>query len=193
MFVIYDLEFTTWPGAQDRGWTGDHEFREIVQIGALRVNSASLEVEAELDVLIKPRLNPRLSEFFESLTGITNDDLAARGQDFGSAFTTFLNFCGGRYAVSYGNDMVIIGENIILQLPPDEAPELPLPPFINVRPHINKMIPATRELPAGSLHEGLSGSRTAPRGRAHNALVDCYGIVEAFRHLRHHGHPLIQL
>ena len=192
MFVIYDLEFTTWPGAQDRGWTGADEFREIVQIGALRVDSATLEVDAEFDVLVRPRHNPHLSEFFESLTAITNDDIAVKGQDFASALNAFLEFCGGNYAVSYGNDMVIIGENIILQFPPDEAPGIPLPPFANVRPHINAMIPATRELAAGSLHEGLSGNSDSPRGRAHNAVADCYGIVEALRHLRRLGHPFIE-
>ena len=193
MFVIYDLEFTTWPGAQERGWTGDGEFREIVQIGALRVDSTTLAIEAEFDSLVRPRRNPLLSEYFESLTGITNDEVTGRGQNFASAFNAFLKFCGGCYALSYGNDMVIIGENLVLQFPEDEAPDIPLPPFINVRPYINAMIPATRELAAGSLHDGLSGAAGPPRGRAHNALVDCYGILEALRHLKRNGHPLISL
>lgn len=27
MIIVSDLEFTTWDGAQDRGWTGPGEFR----------------------------------------------------------------------------------------------------------------------------------------------------------------------
>jgi inhibitor of KinA sporulation pathway (predicted exonuclease) len=190
LFVIYDLEFTAWPGSQERGWTGDQEFREIVQIGAVRVDEDSLEADAEFDVLIRPARNPYLSPYFEDLTGITNDAVAAEGQDFASAFNAFLKFCGGAYALSYGNDMVIIGENLILQFPAGEAPATPLPPFINVRPHINRSIPATRTLSAGALHEALG---SPPRGRAHNALTDCYGILDALRHLRRHGQPLIAL
>jgi hypothetical protein len=190
VFVIYDLEFTTWAGAQERGWTGEHEFREIVQIGALRVDSASLQVDAEFDVLIRPRRNPQLSPYFESLTGIRNDDIAAAGQDFESAFNAFLKFCGGSYALSYGNDMVIFGENIILQLPSHRAPAIPLPPFINVRPYINASIPATKELAAGNLYQGL-GTAVEPRGRVHNALADCHGILEALRVLRNSGRPLV--
>jgi hypothetical protein len=190
VFVIYDLEFTAWPGSQERHWTGEDEFREIVQIGALRVTGA-LEVDAEFEALIRPRRNPRLSPYFETLTGITNATLAADGQDFPSALNAFLKFCGGAYALSYGNDMVIIGENLVLQLPPGEAPATPLPPFLNVRPHLNRLIPETAPLPAGELHQALGAAAEAPRGPAHNALADCHGILEALRHLRRRGLPLI--
>lgn len=194
MFVIYDLEFTTWPGAQERGWTAPGEFREIVQIGALRVDGGTLEVEAEFDVLVRPVRNPRLSPYFEALTGITEDHLAARGQDFASAYNAFLKFCNGNYAVSYGNDMVVIGENLILQFPPGETPAAPSPSFLNIRPHLNARIPATRGLSAGELHDGLDDEDgEGPRGPSHNALVDCYGIVEALRYLRRRGEPLFAL
>jgi inhibitor of KinA sporulation pathway (predicted exonuclease) len=189
VLVIYDLEFTAWPGAQERQWTGDNEFREIVQIGALRVDPA-LQVDASFEALIRPRRNPVLSPYFEALTGITNEAVAADGQDFPSALNAFLKFCGGAYALSYGNDMVIIGENLVLQFPPGEAPATPLPPFVNVRPHLNRLIPATALLPAGELHQALEGAE-APHGQAHNALADCHGILEALRHLRRQGHPLI--
>jgi hypothetical protein len=205
MFVVYDLEFTTWPGAQDRGWTHPTEFREIVQIGALRVSPASMAVEDEYEALIKPARNPDLSDFFVELTGITREELDRRGQDFATALNGFLRFCGGDYALSYGNDMVIIGENIILQFPEDQAPALPMPPFVNVRPYINRLIPATRWLSAGSLARGLgeavpaggvqadgaqAGGVPAEGEPMHNALQDCYAILEALRHLRKEGRPL---
>lgn len=128
--MIYDLEFTTWPGAQERNWTGPGEFREIVQIGALRVDP-TLRVESSF-------------------------------------------------------------ETLILQFPPGEAPATPLPPFLNLRPHLNRLIPATAPLPAGELHQALPNA-APPRGRAHNALADCHGILEALRHLRRQGHPLLGL
>ena len=134
---------------------------------------------------MRPQRNPRLSAYFEELTGITNDDIAAKGEDFATAFDAFLRFCDGDYALSYGNDMVVIGENLVLQYPQNKAP---LPPFVNVRRHINRAIPVTAGLSAGDLSEALGGT---PRGRGHNALVDCYGIVDALRHLRWHGHPLL--
>jgi len=70
VIIIFDLEFTTWAGAQDRDWSHPGEFREIVQIGALRVDAASLEIVGEFDRLVRPRRNPLLSEFFQELNGI---------------------------------------------------------------------------------------------------------------------------
>ena len=63
-------------------WSRPGEFTELVQIGAVRVNAETFAVEAEMDVLVRPRLNPLLSDYFTGLTGITNQDIAARGLDF---------------------------------------------------------------------------------------------------------------
>jgi DNA polymerase III epsilon subunit-like protein len=181
MFVIYDLEYTSWPGAQDRGWTGPGEFREIVQIGALRVDPATMEVVADFDALVTPVSNPELSDFFVELTGITQADVDDRGQDFADALDDFLKFCDGAYALSYGNDMVIIGE----------ATSIPLPPFVNIRPYLNKLLPATTPLSAGRLREALG--HTTDHEPTHNALLDCHAILDVLRHLRREGLPLFSL
>lgn len=191
MIVIFDLEFTTWPGAQDRGWTKPDEFREIVQIGAIRVDAATLTVDGEFEALVRPIRNPQLSGFFQDLTGITQQALTGRGIGFADALDDFLKFCDGAYTLSYGNDMIILGENLILQSPPDRAPARPLPPFVNIRPHINRVLPVTAPLPAGSLATALGGHD--PAESSHNALADCYSILEALRHLRTQGLPLLDL
>ena len=193
MIVVYDLEFTTWPGAQDRGWTAPGEFREIVQIGALRVDPASLAVEEEFDALVRPRHNPELSGFFVELTGITPADVRDRGTDFATALNGFLKFCAGDYALSYGNDMVIFGENLILQFPADQTPAMALPPFVNIRPYLNRVFPATRTLSAGSVAAGLGGIVPDREEHLHNALRDCYSLLEALKRLRADGRPLFQI
>ncbi|MFF5084830.1 exonuclease domain-containing protein [Actinoplanes sp. NPDC000266] len=187
MIVIFDLEFTSWDGAQERGWTGPGEFREIVQIGALRVDAA-LTVDGEFDALVRPVRNPRLSGYFQELTGISAQAVAERGVGFADALDDFLKFCDGAYTLSYGNDMVILGENLILQSPPDRAPAQPLPPFVNVRPYLNRALPVTAHLAAGSLAHALR--RPGPAESTHNALADCYSILEALRHLRAEGRPI---
>lgn len=192
MFVVYDLEYTSWPGAQDRGWTGPGEFREIVQIGALRIDPSSMDVVGEFDALIRPVRNPALSAFFVDLTGITQDEIEDRGQDFAAALDGFVKFCDGGYAISYGNDMVIVGENIILQLPAGRRLSAPLPPFVNIRPHLHKMIPAAAPLPAGRLREAV-GLATPGGDPLHNAVQDCYAILEVLRHLRREGLPIFNL
>ena len=37
IFVIMDLEWTSWEGAKKRQWSGPGEEMEIVQIGALKL------------------------------------------------------------------------------------------------------------------------------------------------------------
>ena len=35
--IIYDTEYTSWQGSQERDWSGAREYQELVQIGAIHV------------------------------------------------------------------------------------------------------------------------------------------------------------
>jgi inhibitor of KinA sporulation pathway (predicted exonuclease) len=94
--VIFDLEFTAWDGSLQSGWTRSGEFREVVQIGAVKLAADSLKPVDEFEILILPRLNPVLSGFFTGLTGIGNEEVARRGVDFITAYRAFLDFAAGR-------------------------------------------------------------------------------------------------
>jgi len=69
--VIYDTEFTTWEGAMERGWSGENEHRELVQIAAQRINLQTQVVVGSFEVLVQPVVNPQLSEYFIDLTHVT--------------------------------------------------------------------------------------------------------------------------
>ncbi|MCO8272932.1 exonuclease domain-containing protein [Actinoplanes sp. TRM 88003] len=189
MIVILDLKFTAWAGSQERGWSGPGEFREVVQIGALRVDSAHLLVTGEFNQLVRPRHNPGLSDYFQELTGISQAAVDEHGVPFADALDAFLDFCAGHYVLSYGNDMVILGENLVLQVPEGRTPKRGLPPFVNIRTYFNTVLPATEGLSSGRLAYALG--RADRIDREHDALADCYSILEALRHLREQGHPLI--
>ncbi|XVU21972.1 hypothetical protein ACQPZJ_32510 [Actinoplanes sp. CA-054009] len=62
---------------------------------------------------------------------------------------------------------------------------------MNVRPYLNRALPATASLAAGSLAHALG--RSGPAESTHNALADCYSILEALRHLRAEGRPIFDL
>lgn len=110
-FVVYDLEYTSWEGARERRWSGPDEYREIVQIGAVCLDEGFCEVAA-LEILVKPRRNPRLSDYFTQLTGITQARLEAEGIDADLALDRFLNFIGSHLPlVSNGQDMQVLTEN----------------------------------------------------------------------------------
>jgi inhibitor of KinA sporulation pathway (predicted exonuclease) len=191
VIVILDLEFTAWEGSQERGWSRPGEFREVVQIGALRADSVSLQVTGEFNELVRPVRNPALSDYFQQLTGISQAAVDEHGRPFADALDAFLDFCDGHYVLSYGNDMVILGENLILQVPEGRTLKRGMPPFMNIRNYFNAVLPATAGLSSGRLAYELG--LAARIDREHDALADCYSILETLRHLRELGHPLISV
>ncbi|WP_250000985.1 3'-5' exonuclease [Actinoplanes sp. M2I2] len=191
MIIILDLEFTAWEGSQEHGWSRPGEFREVVQIGALRVDTDTLGATGEFNELVRPERNPSLSGYFQDLTGITQAAVDERGLPFPDALDAFLDFCDDHYVLSYGNDMVILGENLVLQVPQGRTPKRGLPPFVNIRTYFNRVLPATIGLSSGRLAFELG--LAARLDREHDALADCYSILETLRHLRESGHSLIEL
>lgn len=104
------------------------EFKELVQIGAVKIDARTFEPIADFEVLAKPRINPVISPYLEKLTGIKNADIAARGVDFVEAYKRFLIFCDGAPICAFGRDDWIFDDNIRLYGIKD-APERP--PYVN--------------------------------------------------------------
>lgn len=113
-FILFDTEFTAWEGSRERKWSGLNEHREIVQIGAIKVNNESLSEINTFEVFIKPTVNPELSEYFIHLTGIHQDIVDTKGTDYVTAITAFKNWCGDLPIYSFGRDGDVVKENYIL-------------------------------------------------------------------------------
>ncbi|MFW6720880.1 exonuclease domain-containing protein [Streptomyces sp. MAR4 CNY-716] len=182
-FIVFDLEFTTWPGAPERDWSAPGELREIVQIGALRLD-ADLAVADEFETLVRPVVNPRLSPYFTELTGIGQEAVDREGRAPAAALGDFLGFCKGRSVLSYGNDMVVLGENAGWARARGEqvANGFLDNGFLNVRPWINTLAPQTVSANSGRLWQALGLPKPAA-GAEHSALFDCHSIAAALRHL----------
>jgi hypothetical protein len=112
--VIYDLELTTWSGANERHWSGKDEYREIIRIGAISIDLDNLQEIEALDVFVKPSVNPVLSDYCVKLTDITNEQIQAEGIELYEAIHKFVDFVGKRNIFSYGEDILDILENLRL-------------------------------------------------------------------------------
>lgn len=66
-YIIFDLEATCWEEKNDK-------IKEIIEIGAVRLGE-SLEIVATFSEFVKPMINPILSTFCRSLTGINQKDV----------------------------------------------------------------------------------------------------------------------
>ncbi len=181
--VVYDLEFTAWEGSMRHRWLRPGEFKEIVQIGAVKVDALTLEVRERFDVFVRPRINPCLSPYLEKLTGITTERLKDEGRDFAQAFDEFLAFAGGGVCAAFGRDELVFDENCRLY---GHVPRQRVPEFRDLRPWFRAQGMDTR---------GLHSCDIGPRlgvpfdGQPHNALADCLSVAAGMRVLVARGAP----
>ncbi|MFF2851757.1 exonuclease domain-containing protein [Streptomyces sp. NPDC058001] len=182
-FVVFDLEFTSWSGALERDWSAPGQLREIVQIGALRLSEDFTVVE-EYEALVRPLVNPELSPYFTELTGIEQETVDREGVAPAEALGDFLGFCRGQSVLSYGNDMVVLGENVGWARARGEEVKHGFldAKFLNIRPWLNTIAPVTAPVNVGRLWQVLSLPKPAP-GAEHSALFDCHSLATALRHL----------
>jgi inhibitor of KinA sporulation pathway (predicted exonuclease) len=179
--TIFDLEFTAWECSMARHWLVPGEFKEVVQIGAVKLDADSFRVLAEFDMLVRPRINPVLSPYFEKLTGITSDRVARQGTDFAIAYARFLDFAAGGPVAAFGHDERVLEDNIRLYGMKGAAT---LPLFYDLRGWF-----AVQGIDPRGMHScDLGPALGLPfAGQAHNALDDARSIAGAMEVMASRG------
>jgi len=176
-FIVYDLEFTSWEGSHDRGWSRAGEHREIVQIGAVRVGT-DLAEQKTLLLYVRPSINTQLSQYFIDLTGITQEKLDRDGIDTPAAIEQFKQWCGDLPLYAYGNDILVIEETC--RLNNIENP-FPLSQANDIREYFKTVNVDTNKYQSGTIGTAFGLEN---KERAHNALNDARFILEALRAAR---------
>ena len=181
--VIFDTEFTAWRGSMERGWAGPGEHKEIVQIGAVVLDASSLEERRSFAELVRPTRNPALSDYFVNLTRITNERVAAEGNDLATAITRFVELVGDRPMHCYGRDDRIIAANAALIGREDLWPDLTA---TNLKDWLLRV-----GIPIAGVNSGNLAAHVgaAAQGVAHDALIDSRSLAEAVRYLVAKGAP----
>ncbi len=176
--VVFDLEYTAWEGSQARGWLGTGEHREVVQIGAVKLDAdLDLAETACLSRLVRPRINTQLSPYLIAMTGITQQQLDALGVSFREALTELIALGPSAVFCSNGPDGEVLAENCWLaQLPPLREPER----FVDVRSFLSCALQRPSEdIDSCRLTAEFCAGAS---GRAHDALADARGVAAALRH-----------
>lgn len=169
--TVFDLEYTAWECSMARHWLEPGQYKEVVQIGAVKLDGRDLSILGEFDLLVRPRINPVLSPYFENLTGITNDDVAARGVDFVDAYERFARFASDGPIMAFGHDEWILEENLRLY---GITEFRALPRFADLR----SWFAACNIDPRGMLSCEIAPSLGLNvGGRAHNALDDARSMA----------------
>jgi inhibitor of KinA sporulation pathway (predicted exonuclease) len=177
MPVLFDTEFTAWPGSMANRWLAPGEFREIVQIGAVKIDARTLTPVEELAILVRPRFNPMLSEYFVTLTGITDEAVKERGVDFRKAYDRFAAFVRDDTMAAFGRDDLVLIDNLALYGISD-AP--PLPAHRNIVPWLRDNGIATSGLHACDVAKACG---VPFKGRKHDALDDARSLAVGIKAL----------
>lgn len=181
-FVLFDTEYTTWPGTWERKWSGPGEHKELVQLAAILVDETLNEV-ARLDMLCKPVIHPRLSDYFIALTAITQEEVDTHGRPFDDVLKAFHDFTekGTLPSFSYGNDKNVLEENAHLK-------DVTLPLFTgglyDSRPLFEACGIDTTSYTSGTVHKAVNADM---QGQVHNALFDARSMLKALQVLRTQG------
>ena len=164
-------------------WTRPGELTEVVQIGAVKLDGHTLKEIDTFEMLIRPRVNPVLSDYLEALTGITNEAVAQRGVDFVTAYRAFLDFAGESETFAHGRDDLILLDNLKLY---GWEKTLPLPRYSNAVTWFAEQGIDLRGKRACDVAEAAGG---VFEGQRHNALADARGVAAGFRVLIEKGAP----
>ena len=181
VIVIFDLEWTSWPGFQESGWKFPGKQREVIQIGAVKlVADLQLTEKGSFNRLVQPILHPRLDDYIVELTGITQERIDHEGRSFQEAVEEFASFIGPDVVgvISNGRDGEVIQEICTLH-------DIPVPEVLQYTKDIRPSLAFEFELPLSALDSadlpGIVGveSDEIP----HDALGDARSVAILLRHL----------
>lgn len=174
--IIIDTEYTTWPGALENGWSSPGQHREIVQIAAIRVDEDFNEVE-HFDLIVRPSINPTLSDLFIQLTKISQATVDTQGLAFSEALTKLIAFCSTEEIICMNSDGGVFEENCKL----NSIDDFPLRGrFRRLRPLLEKLGIDLINVSSGDLHKMTP---SPIQGHTHNALHD----VRSMSHWLHYA------
>lgn len=178
--VAYDTEFTSWPGFLEQRFQASGRYPEIIQIGAVMLDTDDGFAEIDMfQVLVEPVTNRTLSDYIVELTGVTQIVIDAAGVLFADAMQSFQDFIGMNTAalLAYGTDGAVLTENCALNVLP---PPIGLPLEINVRQELMNRGFVTPEVNSSGLPAAFGLNADSPN---HDALCDARCLAAVLRAL----------
>lgn len=184
-FVIYDTEFTAWPDSLKTNWSAEGQFREIIQIAAVKVQykNNKAHILETFNELVIPTKNPELSNYIIELTGITQQVLDDMGVDFFSSYKQFLTFCDGNTdaCLSWGRDDLILLENCRINQCEGAWQDQH---YFDLRSFAKSQNLPGAECTSGAVAQSLG---VPLKGKVHNALHDVKSLAYSIEYWLQHG------
>ncbi|MBF0249321.1 MAG: exonuclease domain-containing protein [Alphaproteobacteria bacterium] len=184
IMCVFDVEYTAWEGSHARRWSEPWEHREIIHMGAVAVDAGSGFRElAAFEVYVRPTLNPTLSDYICSLTGIDDAKLDAEGVSFPEAWQRFCEFVGPTMPIyANGTDAMVLRDNCWLN---NISYTIHLTRTHNLRRILAQAIGIDSAQAISSHLPDLLGLKSMPE--CHTGLWDARAIVAGLSELRKRG------
>jgi len=102
--IVVDFESTCW----ENSW--EKQDQEIIEFGAVKLDLKNRIITDSFQALVKPRNNPKLSEYCINLTRIQQAEIN-KAQSFKNIANRFNKWCGSKNAhilASWGRDDLIL-------------------------------------------------------------------------------------
>ena len=180
--MVFDLEFTSWPGSNERNWSLPNEDREIIQIGAVKIETTGDMREVDsFQILVRPLKNPILSDYIVNLTEITQEKVEKEGILFPLALSRFINFIGEHPIdiLSNGGDEEVIEENCQIH----NIPFLSIfKKSTDLKIYFSEVLGISRKNCTSGMLPKLFGLNN--HEKQHDALGDARSISQSLRYLR---------
>ena len=178
IFILFDTEFTAWEGSQKRNWSLCWEHKELISISALKIKKTKnrLEIIDKFNCYIKPRINQNLSSHIINLTGITQYKINNEGIAFIIAMDKFYTFSKNIKLYSYGNDYLVIQENLDLyKIDIDSKFRLWITSFFDIRPIFQSYNINTSKYTSGNIYKHYNLQPTK-KIKIHDSEWDTYSL-----------------
>jgi inhibitor of KinA sporulation pathway (predicted exonuclease) len=178
-YTVIDLEWTSWK----KNYYGKNlekekrkkwQKKEIIQIGAIKFDK-NYAIKDKLNLIIKPKINKKLSKHIIELTSITNKLIDKRGINFLDGFKKLKRFSKKTFLFSNGDDGKILKLNLYYNDYINGAIKV-----VNIK----KILEKKYKIPKNYLHspklKTYFGYKYIKK-KAHNALYDCQSIIFAMK------------
>jgi inhibitor of KinA sporulation pathway (predicted exonuclease) len=171
--VLMDTEQTCWEGSWERRRAGvplDTDLREVIQIGAVTVDTDSFRVLSTFDHVIRPKVNPELTPFCVALTGLTQERIDSEGTDFEAGLRNFLDYVGDRPVIVYNADEDVLRENLAIH-----GLAVAVPSFRRLKGDLERCGIDMTHVNSGKIAKRLGSEETY---REHDALADVLSMAD---------------
>jgi len=112
-FITLDLEYTSWRNSLKNNWSDKNQYKEIVQLGLYFENKSK---SISFNKYFLPKLNPKLSIYFQKLTKITNAFLIKNNSNYKETLEEVeLLTSKHKFIFCIGSDKEVLIENNLLK------------------------------------------------------------------------------